>query len=46
MIEYAKSEDIKRIEGQVLRENKTMLSVCRELGFRMTEGPSDEPSCW
>ena len=41
IIEYAKSEGVKRIEGQVLRENNTVLSMCRELGFRMTEDPSD-----
>lgn len=41
IIEYAKSEGVKRIEGHVLRENNTVLSMCRELGFRMTEDPSD-----
>ena len=41
MIEYARSEGLKRIEGQVLRENATMLSMCHELGFHAKEDPSD-----
>ena len=41
MIEYARSEGLKRIDGQVLRENTTMLSMCHELGFQVKEDPSD-----
>jgi acetyltransferase len=41
MIEYARSEGLKRIEGQVLRENATMLNMCHELGFQVKEDPSD-----
>ncbi|MCC6780878.1 MAG: bifunctional acetate--CoA ligase family protein/GNAT family N-acetyltransferase, partial [Hyphomicrobiales bacterium] len=33
IIEYARSEGLARIEGQVLNENTTMLEMCRELGF-------------
>lgn len=32
-IEYARSEGIREIEGQVLQQNTTMLAMCRELGF-------------
>ena len=38
---YARSEDLQRIEGQVLRENTTMLAMCRQLGFEIREDPSD-----
>jgi acetyltransferase len=33
MIGYARAEGLKRIEGQVLRDNVAMLKMCRELGF-------------
>jgi acetyltransferase len=36
MIEYARSEGIRVIEGQVLAENTTMLRMCAELGFRVS----------
>ena len=42
IIEYARSEGLRRIEGQVLRENSVMLKMCRELGFRV-EGDPEEP---
>jgi acetyltransferase len=32
---------LQRISGQVLRENTTMLQMCRELGFDMTTDPTD-----
>ncbi|KAF1687132.1 GNAT family N-acetyltransferase [Pseudoxanthomonas broegbernensis] len=35
MIEYAGSIGLKAVEGQVLRENATMLAMCRQLGFRV-----------
>jgi acetyltransferase len=41
MIRYARSEGLKQIEGQVLRENTMMLEMCRELGFQVTNEPSD-----
>jgi acetyltransferase len=39
IIEYARSEGIKRIEGQVLAENTVMLQMCRELGFSVGHEP-------
>ncbi|KWV52166.1 GCN5 family acetyltransferase [Bradyrhizobium macuxiense] len=41
LIHYARSEGLKRLSGQVLTENTTMLSMCRELGFTATMDPSD-----
>ena len=39
VIEYAKAEGLKLIYGQVLRENTTMLNMCRELGFKVLSLP-------
>jgi acetyltransferase len=33
VIEYAYAEQLSQITGQVLRENRTMLAMCEELGF-------------
>jgi acetyltransferase len=41
MIEWARAEGLRRIEGQVLRENTTMLNVCRRLGFAIRTDPHD-----
>ena len=41
IIEYARSEGLQRIFGQVLRENATMLRMCSELGFAISNDPSD-----
>jgi acetyltransferase len=41
IIRYGRSENLKRIEGQVLLENTSMLEMCRELGFEIGEDPSD-----
>jgi acetyltransferase len=41
IIEYAKSEGLKRISGQILQENTVMLKMCRELGFEITTDPQD-----
>jgi len=41
IIEYARSEGLKSIRGQVLRENTTMLQMCRELGFQISSDPQD-----
>jgi acetyltransferase len=41
MIEYARWQGLKRIEGQVLRENRTMLVMCENLGFRVKPDPDD-----
>jgi acetyltransferase len=41
MIEYAKSEGLKKLSGIVLRENRVMLTMCRELGFDIIIDPTD-----
>ena len=41
IIEYAKSEGLKRIYGQILQENTVMLKMCRELGFEIKTDPED-----
>jgi acetyltransferase len=41
IIRYGRSENLKRIEGQMLQENTSMLDMCRELGFEISEDPSD-----
>jgi acetyltransferase len=41
MLEYARAEGLRRIEGQVLRENTTMLTMCAELGFRAAPDAGD-----
>jgi acetyltransferase len=43
IIEYARSEGIRTIKGQVLHENAMMLEMCRELGFHIASDPQ-EPS--
>ena len=35
MIEWAGSIGLRMVEGQVLRENATMLAMCQQLGFRI-----------
>ena len=41
IIDYARAEGIRVIEGQVLRENTTMLNMCRELGFEIASDPEE-----
>jgi acetyltransferase len=41
MIDYASAEGLQTIEGQVLRDNTTMLSMCQELGFEIASDPLD-----
>jgi acetyltransferase len=45
IIEYAKSEGLKRITGQVLQENSTMLKMCRELGFAVKSDAAEPALC-
>ena len=45
VLEYARSEGLRRIEGQVLSENTAMLAMCRELGFAISPDPNDAGSC-
>ena len=39
--EYARGSGFRRIEGQVLRSNTTMLTMCREFGFVVQSDPRD-----
>jgi acetyltransferase len=41
MIEWAKADGLRAVEGQVLRENTTMLEMCRGLGFAIRSDPGD-----
>jgi acetyltransferase len=45
IIEYARAEGLKTIEGQVLSENTTMLAMCRELGFAISSDPQEPDTC-
>jgi RimJ/RimL family protein N-acetyltransferase len=45
IIEYAKSEGLSRIYGQILQENSVMLKMCRELGFRIKTDAKDRGVC-
>ena len=42
MIAYARSLGLKRVYGQVLAENATMLRMCAELGFHIEDDPSQK----
>jgi acetyltransferase len=41
IIEYARGEGLRTIEGQVLAENTAMLAMCKELGFDIAPDPDD-----
>ena len=41
IIEYARAEGLRSIRGQVLRENVTMLDMCRKLGFTVSADPQE-----
>jgi RimJ/RimL family protein N-acetyltransferase len=41
IIEYARSDGLKRVEGQILHENTVMLKMCRELGFEVKTDAED-----
>jgi acetyltransferase len=41
LIEYATAEGIATLQGEVLAENATMLRMCGELGFAISESPAD-----
>jgi acetyltransferase len=45
IIEYARAEGLKTIEGQVLSENATMLAMCKELGFEIRSDAEDPDAC-
>jgi acetyltransferase len=41
MIEFSKHKNLKTVQGQVLSENTTMLTMCAELGFHIADDPDD-----
>jgi acetyltransferase len=45
IIEYAKSEGLKTISGDVLQENTIMLEMCRNLGFEVKADPVEHGIC-
>ena len=45
IIEYAKSEGLKVISGDVLQENLIMLQMCRDLGFEVKADPVEPGIC-
>ena len=45
IIEYAKSEGLKVISGDVLRENTVMLDLCRSVGFEIRSDPVEHDIC-
>ena len=45
IIGYARDEGLRTIEGQVLRENTTMISMCRDLGFSIEVDPDEVGVC-
>jgi len=45
LVEYARAEGLRTIEGQVLQENTVMLTMCRELGFDIASDPQDPEVC-
>jgi RimJ/RimL family protein N-acetyltransferase len=45
IIDYAKSEGLNRVCGQILQENSVMLEMCRELGFAIKTDADDRGIC-
>jgi acetyltransferase len=45
IIEYARSEGLKEISGDVLHENSVMLDMCRSLGFEVKSDPHEPDIC-
>lgn len=45
IIDYARGEGLRRLEGQVLSENTAMLTMCRELGFGIEADPDEADTC-
>lgn len=45
LIDYAREDGISRLEGIILAENRTMLSMCRELGFVIEHDVDDPRLC-
>ncbi len=45
IISYGRTKGLRSIEGQVLRENATMLEMCKELGFEINSFPDASYIC-
>jgi acetyltransferase len=45
VIDYARSERLQRLTGQVLQGNVKMLEMCRALGFSVTTDPVEHDIC-
>ena len=45
IIEYSRTKGLKRLVGQILQENSVMLSMCRELGFKIKTDADDRGLC-
>jgi acetyltransferase len=45
IIEYARSERLKVVSGDVLAENTVMLDMCRSLGFEIKSDPVEHDIC-
>lgn len=45
IIEYARSEGLKTISGDVLADNTVMLAMCRSLGFEVKTDPVEHDIC-
>jgi acetyltransferase len=45
IIEYARSEGLKVISGDVLQDNLIMLQMCRDLGFEVKADPVERGIC-
>jgi acetyltransferase len=41
IIAYARAKALRSIQGQILHDNRTMLDMCRELGFRISGNPNE-----
>ncbi|MEQ9179426.1 MAG: bifunctional acetate--CoA ligase family protein/GNAT family N-acetyltransferase [Nitratireductor sp.] len=45
LVDYARSEGIRRIEGVVLADNEKMLALCREFGFSVAPSETEPGLC-
>jgi GNAT superfamily N-acetyltransferase len=45
IIAYARAKGLRAVEGEVLRENTTMLRMCHELGFEVADEPDATYIC-
>jgi acetyltransferase len=41
LIDYARSEGLKSLFGEVLSENINMLNMCRDIGFEVKSDPHE-----